>query len=314
MNGIRHGKMIISVRMREHQLIPYREPPPVNSKPEGISLQQKTYTMSDDTQLFQPPASYPEAPRNMYYQVPATRSAPEQPAPVFPWESHAPKPTRVFPVEQPPPEVTEPEPMPSQTTDDTLNYSLSTSSPPPPSGPSYTRVPYEPSSESWQNYTRSNAWDEDPEIQRYIETVQQARKARTQVVSSPGSSHSNTSATSHNRDRDSVSSPPSTSTSRKPSTIITDFPTEMERPSLPVTPAPIRRGSHGGGGDASGVHGLPVAEGVPSQEEWVGVTVDAFSSLLNATYLLWRFTESPGETRGAASSAVGGFGASGATL
>ncbi|KAJ5748369.1 uncharacterized protein N7511_010065, partial [Penicillium nucicola] len=232
---------------------PAREPPPVNSKPEGISLQQKTYTMSDDTQLFQPPASYPEAPRNMYYQVPATRSAPEKPAPVFPWENHAPKPTRVFPIEQPPPEPTEDEPihlqMEPQPTNDPFN--IYTPSSPPPSGPSYTRVPYEPSSESWQTYTRSNAWDEDPEIQRYIETVQQARKAKTQVISSPGSSHSTTSGTSL-RDRDSVSSPPSTGTGRKPSTIITDFPTEVERPSLPVTPAPIHRtsgrGSYGEGG------------------------------------------------------------------
>ncbi|KAJ5294623.1 hypothetical protein PENANT_c006G10440 [Penicillium antarcticum] len=298
---------------------PAREPPPVNSKPEGISLQQRTYTMSDDTQLFQPPVSYPEAPRNMYYQVPTTRSAPEKPAPVFPWESHAPPPTRVFPIEQPPPEPTAPEPIAPQpqsqpqTTNDPID--IQNFPPPPPKGPSYTRVPYEPSSESWQTYTRSNAWDEDPEIQRYIETVQQARKARTQVISSPGSSHSNTSASP--RDRDSVSSPPSTGTGRKPSTIITDFPTEVERPSLPVTPAPIHRGfggSYGDGNDASGAHGLPVAEGVPSQEEWVGVTVDAFSSLLNATYLLWRSTESPGEARGAASSAVGGYGASGATF
>lgn len=48
---------------------------------------------------------------------------------------------------------------------------------------------------------------------------------------------------------------------------LTDFPTEIERPSLPVTPAPVRRPSFWGAErDARG--DLPGAEGVPSQSEW----------------------------------------------
>jgi len=48
---------------------------------------------------------------------------------------------------------------------------------------------------------------------------------------------------------------------------LTDFPTEFERPSLPVTPAPVRRPSFWG--DERDDDGeLPAAEGVPAQAEW----------------------------------------------
>lgn len=277
------------------ELISHREPPPVNTRPEGLSLQEKTYNMSDDTQLFQPPSAYPEAPKNMYYQVP-TNPEPQR-VTVFPWEIHAPKPTRVFayevPVEAPvePVENEEHEKTP-MIPEEPEQPSIQREPSHPKPSPSYTRVPFEPSAGSWQTYSRLNAWDEDPEIQRYIETIQ-SRRAKPQVIS-PGA-NANSPGTS----------PPAPG--RRPSTKITDFPTEVERPSLPVTPAPIHRTSYGY--DASGTAALPVAEGVPNQEEWVGITVDAFSSLLTATYLFWRSTESPGSARGAASSALGGFGA-----
>lgn len=51
---------------------------------------------------------------------------------------------------------------------------------------------------------------------------------------------------------------------------LTDFPTELERPSLPVTPAPRRRPSFWGEErDEKGE--LPAAEGVPAQEDWVSL-------------------------------------------
>jgi len=54
---------------------------------------------------------------------------------------------------------------------------------------------------------------------------------------------------------------------RRPSMRLTDFPTEIERPSLPVTPAPVRRPSFWGEErDEAGE--LPAAEGVPKQEHW----------------------------------------------
>ena len=48
---------------------------------------------------------------------------------------------------------------------------------------------------------------------------------------------------------------------------LTDFPTEFERPSLPVTPAPIRRPSFWGE-ERDTLGNLPAAEGVPRQEDW----------------------------------------------
>ncbi|KAJ5586985.1 uncharacterized protein N7459_002750 [Penicillium hispanicum] len=284
-----------------------REPPPLHSKPEGISLEQKTYTMSEDTSLFQPPPSYPEAPKNMYYQVPETKPEPEKVAQLFPWESRAPKPTRVFAHEQPVPRVESPKILAVPESGD---YIPSPETLPP-------RAPYEPSADSWEHYSRSNAWDEDPDIRRYIESMQQVRRARTQVVS--GSTHTSSSASSHHRGSPSSSSTISTITTglaseHRPSIRLTDFPTEVERPSLPVTPAPIQRnrGTSGGGkgNNTSGGDAFPVAGGVPDQEDWVGVTVDAFSHLLRATYLLWRSTESPGPTGTTAPSAVPGFGES----
>lgn len=246
----------------------------------------------------------------MYYQVPTTRPEPENHSTVFPWEHHAPKPTRVF-AEEPicnkpfqPPTYEGSKELPQETSHETpheLSHGQDIQEPshqpeqpftepqrlfhnePPTPGPQYTRVPYEPST-SYNTYDRSNAWDEDPEIQRFIERQQARRKPAV----SPGSTHS--------------------SPSDKSSSKVTDFPTEIERPSLPVTPAPIHRTL---GADSTS---LPSAEGVPDQEDWVGVTVDAFSSLLSATYLLWRSTESTGEARGAKTDARGGFPGSGTAV
>lgn len=72
---------------------------------------------------------------------------------------------------------------------------------------------------------------------------------------------------------------------------LTDFPTELERPSLPVTPAPIRRPSFWGEErDEQGE--LPAAEGVPSQEDWV------FLSIL-AREIMWILILTTGPSSGA---------------
>lgn len=89
---------------------------------------------------------------------------------------------------------------------------------------------------------------------------------------------------------------------------VTDFPTEVERPSLPVTPAPIRRSFAQASGDEAADEQLPIAEGVPKQEDWVGLTVDAFLHLLRATYLYWKFTESVGTPRRASPAPVRNLG------
>ena len=50
---------------------------------------------------------------------------------------------------------------------------------------------------------------------------------------------------------------------------LTDFPTKDERPSLPVTPAPVRGPTFWGSEKEEAEGTLPLAEGVPKQEEWV---------------------------------------------
>lgn len=248
----------------------------------------KTYTMSEDNQLFQPPVSYPEAPKNMYYDVPETKPEPEKLTQIFPWESHRPKPTRVFVDED---QGSLPLLSPSSTKistesskEDSTTQSLEST---------YTWNYSEPP-ESWESYSRSNAWDDVPEIQRYIQSIQQARKARVQVISGASSSGQGSS--------DQATTAPG------PDTRLTHFPSEIERPSLPVTPMPIRRSSHisytSEEEDTTGQ--LPLAEGVPSQEDWVGVTVDVFLHLLRVAYLYWTLTESADTPRRAATASVRG--------
>ena len=114
--------------------------------------------------------------------------------------------------------------------------------------------------EPFARYARTNAWDEMPEIDQYISSLPHNRRAKVQVL------HSTTPSSN-----EPILSPPlegsATTQQRRPSMKLTDFPTEIERPSLPVTPAPIRRPSFWGAErDAAGE--LPGAEGVPEQSQW----------------------------------------------
>ncbi|KAL6863211.1 glycogenin glucosyltransferase [Amphichorda felina] len=119
----------------------------------------------------------------------------------------------------------------------------------------------------WAVYDRhyrvqlNNAWDEVPEIGRYVEGLQRHRRGKSQ-----GSTADIPSPLG-------VGSPRS---GRKPGLKLTDFPSETERPSLPVTPAPIARPSFWGHDEAEAAafesrEALPAAEGVPAQSEWVCV-------------------------------------------
>lgn len=206
--------------------------------------------MSGDTNLFQPPTIYPEPPKDMYYQVPVSRPAPQKPAPIFPWEARAPKPTRVFLEEKQPEPAPEPElpTLPSATDE---SRAMEESPPTPPAPGSET--------DKWNTYNRTNAWDENPDIERYVQAIQQSRKGKVQVLHPEGGQPE----------------------SRRPSMKLTDFPTEFERPSLPVTPAPVRRPSFWGE-ERDSLGDLPPAEGVPKQEDWVSF-LDSFFP-----HLKWR--------------------------
>ena len=224
--------------------------------------------MSADTTLFKAP-KYPEPPKDMYYQVPTTPTASEKPKPIFPWELTAPKATRVFaddlppapslaPAPAPAPEPTAPqETTPSVTTDDDDQTST-----------------LSPTTPSIISYQRTNAWDDIPEIERYIANLPQNRRAKVHVLlqnstlASTANRPSNPSAIlSPTDEHENPMQIPQTKEERRPSMRLTDFPTEFERPSLPVNPAPVRRPSlWGAERDAQG--DLPGAEGVPDQSEW----------------------------------------------
>ena len=131
-----------------------------------------------------------------------------------------------------------------------------------PSTPSTPTVKvHPPPSEPWTSFQLNNAWDEVPEIGRYVEGLQRHRRGKSQ-----GSTADIPSPLG-------VGAPRS---GRKPGLKLTDFPSETERPSLPVTPAPIARPPFWGHDEAEAAasesqEALPAAEGVPAQSEWVCV-------------------------------------------
>ncbi|KAF2628176.1 glycosyltransferase family 8 protein [Macroventuria anomochaeta] len=256
--------------------------PPAQSKPEAANFPRETYTFNESKQLFQAPPVYPEPPRDMWYKVPETKPKPyEAPRPIFPWEREAtrPKPTRVFAEDQSPeptpapapasapipaPEVSEFEASPPVSEFTTTHYESNqdqwTRAKP-------TRVwrddpqDFKPrtTEESWQAFSQNsaNAWDSVPGIDSYVRSIMdsQAKRGKVQVLQQATGT-------------DDIGSPTLSRKERRESLILTDFPTAMERPSLPVTPAPVRRPTFWG--EERGEAGeLPAAEGVPDQNEWV---------------------------------------------
>lgn len=194
------------------------------------------YAMSSDPQPFKAPEKYPDPPKDMYYEVPKTPKF-QKPAPIFPWEKTSPRASRVFAED-----TEEKEELSSPVSEDSSKLDLGKS--PAPAGPD---------TDPWQSYSRGNAWDDMPQIEKYIGSLQRNRKGSLQMLQGYGSGI------------ETVSSPGAT---RRPSMKLTDFPTELERPSLPVTPAPIRRPNFWGTErDEDGE--LPAAEGVPQQADWV---------------------------------------------
>ncbi|CAK7197654.1 glycogenin glucosyltransferase [Sporothrix eucalyptigena] len=280
------------------------QPPPSNSKPEAMNFPQTHYEMSRDTTPFVPPQRYASPPRDMWYEVPKEAPAPShaRPAPIFPWEAHQSAPARVF--AEPPPPPLEPEPTqfhqhsgqssgynphssfqelgaePSFTTG-SASSDLRTE-PATPTMPSNVREL--PPSDPWASFTRSNAWDEVPQIERYVDAFQkQHRRVRSRgqvpgggLRSTSGGIGGSTHATPGGLAGDGAED---ASSPWRRGSKVTDFPSEVERPSLPVTPAPIRRPRHWGSGGPSFAAGadddegddehlLPAADGVPQQADW----------------------------------------------
>lgn len=196
--------------------------------------------MSSDPTPYKAPERYPDPPKDMYYEVPKTPTY-QKPAPIFPWETKdAPKPTRVFAED----EALQPTSLEPTDDGEATDQAASLAS-------TVTTLPSDP----WHSFssTSRNAWDDIPEIERYIGALQKNRKGNIQVLQGYGVGIDDDGLPGSGRRRASVR--------------VTDFPTEIERPSLPVTPAPIRRPKFLGDDGDEGE--LPVAEGVPAQTEWV---------------------------------------------
>lgn len=251
-----------------------RQPPPVDSKPEAMNFPSTHYSMSEDAAPYIAPQRYPSPPKNMWYEVPKEPPAPpaQPPKPLFPWEGHQPRPSRSFAVEsfvQSQTELAEAQQGEHESVHpprvDTENPPIDSpaaetgAEPQTPTTPTVKVNPPPPS--DWNSFQHSNAWDEIPEIGRYVEGLQKHKRGRS--VGSVGT----------------VASPvPRGPGGRrsKPGFKLTDFPTAVERPSLPVTPAPVTRSSYWSHGeadaeDADSSQALPAAEGVPAQSDWVCV-------------------------------------------
>lgn len=229
----------------------HSQSPPKNSRPEASSFPSQIYNMSEDANLFQAPIDYPEPPKNLNYEVPSASLILERPKPIFPWEKKQVKPTRVFPNDPPlsssqeiPQESPQSAAPPSSTSDQNqpeitspLTPTIAVSSPQP-----------------FTSFSRTNAWDDVPEIEHYIQNLPQNRRRKNQGISNS-----------------SIGESPGLKElplqGRRPSIKLTDFPTEIERPSLPVTPAPIHRPSFWGE-ERNAAGDLPSAEGVPEQSDW----------------------------------------------
>ncbi|PSN67661.1 nucleotide-diphospho-sugar transferase [Corynespora cassiicola Philippines] len=250
-----------------------RSEPPVESKPEAANFPTETYEFSASHELFKAPQEYPEPPRDMWYSVPETKPAPAAPPkPIFPWESQPdrPKATRVFAEDLPSPTPTPaPEPANSSPTQHfaVVHYEEGDSeakgageapiaSPPGISSP-------KTADESWQEFqaTNVNAWDSVPGIDTYVRAVMQAQGQHSKQKAVQSFQQAATEV-------EEIMSPQISRKERRESLIITDFPSAVERPSLPVTPAPVRRPTFWGEErDEAGE--LPAAEGVPNQADWV---------------------------------------------
>jgi glycogenin glucosyltransferase len=197
----------------------------------------------------------------MWYEVPKEKPRlKEKPRPIFPWEERevAP-PTRRF-IEDEKPQTTEPEDQFVSALADELEVESSTATDPVP--PMIKLNDDNP----WQAFASSrNAWDDVAGIDRYVRALNSYQKDRSNPNARPQSQSDQVLTPSNLPDPEDLVQQVDR---RRESLILTDFPSAIERPSLPVTPAPRRR-TNFWGSDGEAKEDLPEAEGVPNQIEWV---------------------------------------------
>lgn len=262
-----------------------RAAPPAESKPEAANFPTEQYQFSTDHQPWQPPRSYPEPPKDMWFEIPKEKPKKhEKPPPIFPWEEReVPAPTRTFVEDQPP----SPEPSPqSESPPFTMGDEFAVTA----EGASPVTPTINIQEEPWAKFgsVNKNAWDEDKGIDQYVRALTAWQKNRGKP-SSP--------TEQQRQQQEQVLSPTKepdvvelvgNARQRRESLLLTDFPTAIERPSLPVTPAPRRRSTFWG---EEREEGMPPAEGVPNQADWVSTSCGAlkphyyyYSHLLHAQH------------------------------
>jgi len=246
-----------------------RTAPPAESKPEAANFPTTIYQFNTDPAPFRPPHSYPEPPRDMWFEVPREKPRQEQgPPPIFPWEERRSIPTRKF---------IEDEPLPAAPPDPEEDFGgmdeLAVSAEDKPLDPQ-TATSDVIEAAPWQSFgsANKNAWDDVGGINEYVHAFMKWQRTR-------GKSEDHTSTGQQQQQQQQVTSPPTRSTNaddlihvverkRRESLIVTDFPTASARPSLPVTPAPRRRSTFWGQKRGDDEGDLPGAEGVPDQADW----------------------------------------------
>ncbi|EMD00567.1 glycosyltransferase family 8 protein [Baudoinia panamericana UAMH 10762] len=260
-----------------------RAAPPVDAKPEAANFPTQLYEFSQDTQPFKPPVSYPEPPRDMWYEVPKSKPKP-LPA-IFPWEERVReekvRPTRVFLDEVPEktPELEKEEEDDFRGGDELEVRADEDGRAFEPKTPTIQINDDTP----WGAFgtVNKNAWDEVAGIEEYVRalTAFQKNRGNLQVLQHQQPGAQQQQPTTSKADQQHVLSPDNEPEpaeilekvrERRESLILTDFPSAVERPSLPVTPAPRRRASYWDKDEAEEAElGLPAAEGVPDQADWV---------------------------------------------
>ncbi|KAL5084298.1 hypothetical protein Trisim1_012187 [Trichoderma cf. simile WF8] len=182
---------------------------------------------------------------NTQFDTPQGGNFQQTPRQIFPWEANQPKATRSFYGDEPelqPQGASRSGPTAAKST----GRSSVTKSPPKSPVSKASDNKSEAGTASWTTYSRGNAWDEVPGISKYADAVE--KRHRSSSRGKEGEENDD-----EDDEQEEIQRPFK----------VTDFPTEAERPSLPVTPAPVPRGR-----DAAG-KALPEAVGVPSQSEWV---------------------------------------------
>ncbi|GAM90274.1 hypothetical protein ANO11243_083160 [Dothideomycetidae sp. 11243] len=249
-----------------------RAPPPASSHPEAANFPTQSYEFTADPTPFQPPQSYPEPPKDMWYEVPKIRPMPHEarPNPIFPWEQRErTRPTRVFV------EDLMNRPIETSSEEDLIHGRAATNDRDEAMTPMTPTIKINDEYPPTMDPVPRNAWDDVAGIDRYVRQLSQFQKLRgkLQVLShephqsqSPNIEIENPMNAAPNETESETTAP--ASRDRRESLILTDFPTASERPSLPVTPAPIRRKILWGE-ERNSERQLPGADGVPDQADWV---------------------------------------------